>query len=254
MNMRIDFEALNQAALARCPGLLETLLPGGKVAGQNYECANLNGGHGQSLKVGLNNGKWSDFATADAGGGDLISLMAAIENIRQGEAAVCLAEMIGFNLPENAAPKNSGQQKERPSVILPVPEDALAPDFRHCRLGQPAEVFTYRNQAGQTLGCVCRFATGEMGANGKPKMEFAPKVFTGEGWKWQGFNRPYPFYGLENHSKLPAVAKIVVVEGEHKADALKSLAGANMGVLGLYGGYNRIAGMDFSPLRGKNVY
>ena len=47
----IDFESLNRAALSACPLLLEKLLPGGKAHGREYECGNLDGEAGDSLKV-----------------------------------------------------------------------------------------------------------------------------------------------------------------------------------------------------------
>jgi hypothetical protein len=44
-------------------------------------------------------GAWSDFATGDRGG-DVISLIAYIENIRQSEAARLLARLLGVELGE----------------------------------------------------------------------------------------------------------------------------------------------------------
>jgi hypothetical protein len=50
--------------------------------------------HLGSFKINLRTGRWADFATGDAGG-DLISLRAYLDGIRQGEAARRIAREIG---------------------------------------------------------------------------------------------------------------------------------------------------------------
>ncbi len=50
-----------------------------------------------SFKVNLHTGKWSDFATGERGG-DLVSLAAFIFGLRQNEAALKVAEMLGSSL------------------------------------------------------------------------------------------------------------------------------------------------------------
>jgi len=50
--------------------------------------------HPGSFKVNLRSGRWADFATGDAGG-DLISLRAYLDGIRQGEAARRITREIG---------------------------------------------------------------------------------------------------------------------------------------------------------------
>lgn len=47
-----------------------------------------------SFKVNVATGKWSDFATGEAGA-DLISLAAYLFKLSQGEAALKVADMIG---------------------------------------------------------------------------------------------------------------------------------------------------------------
>lgn len=103
------------------------------------------------------------------------------------------------------------------------------------------------------MGYVCRFTLPELDKNKKNKKEFAPFVCTDAGWRFQDFKTPYPFYGLPGLANLPSDALIVVVEGEHKADALQAVLGPNMAVLGLYGGSSRAAMADYSLLAGKRV-
>jgi hypothetical protein len=51
--------------------------------------------------VNTTTGRWSDFATGNAGG-DLISLAAYLFRSKQGEAAVRIAEAIGIDPHERA--------------------------------------------------------------------------------------------------------------------------------------------------------
>lgn len=245
----IDFVSINADALARCPGLLESILPGGVIEGNEYVCANIDGGSGKSCKVNMKTGVWCDFASDDKGG-DLISLVAAQNGIDQGEAARRLVELMGGNSGSGkAAPAKSGQ----PKVIMPVPERAPVPDFRHGRYGKPAAVYQYRGPDGATLGYVCRFNTGGTDSHGKPEKEFAPLVFTEKGWRWQGFTKPYPFFGLEKLASLSSDGAILLVEGEGKAGAAQAVLRQIWAVMG-YGGATRAQGMDVEPLRGKTVY
>lgn len=97
MKDALDFEAINQAALAAFPAVLNRLLPGSKTIGReivalNPRRADRNFG---SFKVNRYNGRWCDFATGDRGG-DPVSLLAYLEGVSQGEAARMLARMLGL--------------------------------------------------------------------------------------------------------------------------------------------------------------
>jgi hypothetical protein len=50
-----------------------------------------------SFKVNRFNGRWCDFATGDKGG-DVVSLVAYLEGVSQGEAARRLARMLGLEI------------------------------------------------------------------------------------------------------------------------------------------------------------
>jgi hypothetical protein len=92
-----DFAAINQAALAAFPAVLNRLLPKGKAIGReivaiNPRRADRNLG---SFKVNRFNGRWCDFATGEKGG-DPVSLVAYLADVSQGEAAQLLAQMLGM--------------------------------------------------------------------------------------------------------------------------------------------------------------
>src|SRR5215208_1829859 len=96
---RIDFDAINRAALPVLPSLVERWAPGGRRLGREYVALNPRRAdrHLGSFRVNLATGKWSDFATGDRGG-DVISLAAYLFSLPQAEAARRVAAMLG--LPE----------------------------------------------------------------------------------------------------------------------------------------------------------
>jgi hypothetical protein len=91
----IDFAAVNCAALPHLETLCRRWLPGGRRIGAEWVCGSLRGEAGQSCKVNLRTGRWADFA-AGQGGGDPVSLAAAVAGVGQAEAAHNLARMLGI--------------------------------------------------------------------------------------------------------------------------------------------------------------
>ncbi len=96
MKGRIDFGAINAAALAELPALLSRWLPDGRLVGHEFEARNPTRADRRpgSFRVNVSTGKWADFATGDVGG-DAVSLAAYLSGTGQAEAARALAEMLG---------------------------------------------------------------------------------------------------------------------------------------------------------------
>jgi hypothetical protein len=96
--MRIDFQAINNAALLRLPLILLRWLPEGRREGREWVCRNPTRSDRSpgSFKVNLRSGRWADFATDDKGG-DPISLAAYLFGLSQAEAALRIAEMLGVS-------------------------------------------------------------------------------------------------------------------------------------------------------------
>lgn len=248
-----EFAAINRAALAKCPTLLEKLLPGGKVQGREYVCANISGGSGGSFSINMETGKWADFST-DESGIDLVALVAAIEGVNQFEAAKRLAEMVDYSMRDSELPALMKAQDTKPKPIMPVPDGVQIPvKIVHPGKGKPDNIFAYKDAQGRLLGLVARFNKETRDSKGKQQKEIIPFVYTAKGWKWQGFTRPFPFYGLENMPKLPFEQPIVVVEGEGKANELRKLIGDTMPVLSIYGGCGKVKDMDYAQLSGRRV-
>jgi transposase len=220
------------------------------VQGREYVCSDLSGGgNGDSLSANMDTGVWKDFASDD-GGSDLVSLVAAVRGIGQGEAARTLSEMIG--VPASVAP-SPRRQDEKPAPVVPVPEGTPEPPSRHPRLGIASASYKYRDRQGRLLGYVCRFNKAETGSKGKPQKEFCPQVWTRQGWRWQALPEPRPLYGLDRLAPAAPEASVLVLEGEGKADAAQSILGPTVAVLSLNGGSAGVGKLDLSPLQGRKV-
>ena len=94
---QIDFAAINRAAQAALPVLLQRWLPDGRVQGREYVARNptRHDRRPGSFKVNLISGCWADFSTGDKGG-DPVSLAAYLGGLSQAEAARQLASMLGL--------------------------------------------------------------------------------------------------------------------------------------------------------------
>jgi hypothetical protein len=95
---KIDFAAVNRAALAELPAILSRWLRDGRREGHEWVARNPRRGDRRpgSFKVNMTTGKWGDFASGDAGR-DVISLAAFLADCSQVEAARRLAEMLGIS-------------------------------------------------------------------------------------------------------------------------------------------------------------
>jgi putative DNA primase/helicase len=192
----------------------------------------------ESLKVNLTKGVWKDFAS-DAGGGDPISLLAAIRSISQGDAARELASRLAIQAP---APATKGDWQP---IIAPA--SAPAPTFRHHKHGEPAKVWRYPNADGDTIGYIARYNT----PTGK---EILPRTYCQQGdrreWRWTAFGKPRPLCGLDLLAADPK-AGVLIVEGEKAADAARAIC---PGVVVTWpGGANAVRYVDWKPLKGRKV-
>lgn len=98
--MKIDFSEISCIALASIDSILEQFLPGGRHEGAEYVVKNptrVDSKEG-SFKVNTSSGIWKDFACGD-GGGDLISLVAYLQGVKQGEAAKIITGALGLTQP-----------------------------------------------------------------------------------------------------------------------------------------------------------
>jgi hypothetical protein len=94
----IDFNHINAEALLCLEAVCRRLLPDGCREGREYLALNPRRGdrHVGSFKINLKTGRWADFSSGDKGR-DTVSLVAFIEDCRQGEAALKLARLLTPN-------------------------------------------------------------------------------------------------------------------------------------------------------------
>ena len=100
---------------------------------------------------------------------------------------------------------------------MPAPDGAPAPPARQPKLGAPARWWEYRDAAGRMLGRVYRFNPPNGGKETR-SLVFGEHKRWGRQWRWLGFPRPRPLYGLDRLAARPD-APVIVTEGEKAAGA-----------------------------------
>ena len=252
----MDFASLGAALLHQADGLMAQWLPGGVVRGHEYVCASVAGGAGRSLSVNLKTGQWADFS-ADLKGGDLIGLYGAIHGLNNGQAARELAALVGFDSSIPATPPGptpgpaAAKRKSMWRPVVPVPEHAPPPDFKHWHYTSPHATWAYWRDA-VLYGHVARFTTSD---GGKEVLPLTWCVDEGDDrgtmrWHWKQWEEPRPLY-------LAAGAlrgwPVVLVEGEKCAQAGHALLGDAFDFVSWPGGSKAWSKCDWSWLAGATV-
>lgn len=136
--------------------------------------------------------------------------------------------------------------------IHPVPEGTPPVRLRHGTRGEPLRAFTYRNAQGQLLGYTARFLTSSGEALHLP-MTWCQDQDGIRGWRWIQFPRFRPLYGLDRLSGMDDTGLVVVLFDEHEVEwAYKLLPWGEF--ISWPGGIRKIDEVDWSPLRGRNVW
>ena len=209
----MDFNALSVHVLQYARQLLPEILPGGRINGNEYECSNLYGGNGDSLRVNLNKGIWCDFADENVKGGDLISLYAAVYNIPMHEAYEELSNK--YNFKDNIS------------------------KFNHFKFGDPVSVWKYNDNF-----FIARYETSK-GKEYRPiQIIDNKKIF-----KAPDIRPLYNRNKIVNNPSLP----ILIVEGEKACDAAEIIAGARYICTTWAGGAKAIYKADWTVIRNRNV-
>lgn len=219
-----------------------------------------------SFKVNLNTGVWADFAI-DVSGGDLVALVAYLEDSSQFEAAKTLGTFLG--IPSQYSERNEGaidQQYKADKVntslnkeqiewlaILPVPDDAPAPPTTHFKHGKPSMQWVYRIADG--VACyVYRFEP----ITSRERKQYAPLTFCQHStskkyeWRWQAITEPRPLYNLDIILNFPG-ARVIVCEGEKAANAASQLLPSAI-VTTMLNGAQSPNKTDWQPLKGREVW
>ncbi|WP_158946249.1 DUF927 domain-containing protein [Pseudodesulfovibrio cashew] len=251
---KVDFQAVNHAALNRFNELVELWCPGGRYEGNEYVPRNPTRDDKKpgSFKINKDTGQWFENATGEYGG-DLISLYAYLNGVTQLEAAKALAEYlhIEFNTPRCNRKKMSSKKADW-EPFLPIPEDAPGSDHRHPKFGLPSRVWLYLDCEGNPLSYVCRF---DLPDGGKAIL---PHTFGHDGkgnrhWDWKGVPAPRSLYGLDILAQAEATVPVLIMEGEKAADAARDLVGDSMVAMTWPSGSNSVHLADWSPVKDRAV-
>ena len=249
---KIDFDPINHAALGCFESLLAQWLPGGLKKGWEYVALNptrTDNGK-KSFSINIKSGVWEDFATGDKGG-DPVSLYAYLFNLKNGEAAKALAQIVGVSLV-NPLPKPQQPIKEKtPWVAIIPPKNAPEPPKAHRWRGLPEKIWCYRNIENNPIGYLYRFKTSDGGKELIPLTWCRNSKNNKEEWRWKGFEVPRPLYCLDRLAIKPD-ASVLIVEGEKCADAAHEQL-PDLICLTWQGGSNASDKADWQPLAGKKV-
>lgn len=258
--MPIDFSGLDARLLSQAETVLFRWFPNGRMLGGEFCIGSLKGEAGRSLKFNVAKNVWSDFAAGDGGAG-LISLYAAAHALRMGEAYKEIEESMGAN---GAMAPSGAMRQTAPARALHTPNFTLEPvpdvaprdllSFIHMDHGPPSAIYGYKNEAGQLLYVRARYSQAGRDRKGKPKKAFCPWVWKADAWRPEGPPVPRPLYGLE---RLPALdserakSRVIVVEGEKAADALRSIL--SQPIITWSDGAANPHKTDWRPLAGRRV-
>lgn len=187
----LDFRRINEAALAN-PGFLQGRLPQAKRQGRELVAGDIHGNPGKSFSCNTETGVWSDFATGESGG-DIISLVAAQEELGQAKAARMIAEEIGL-APVTLKPK----RKDLPET--PVRPENLVATFRY---QDEAGRFLFAVDRYEAPGCLKAIRQWHLDENGK-------RINSVKGVRLVPFRLP----------ELLRAETVFIVEGEQKVLAL----------------------------------
>lgn len=240
--MKLDFAAINAAALSSLESLVAEWLPAGRREGHEWKVGSLSGEPGRSLSINLTSGVWKDFST-DAGGGDPVSLLAAIRSCGMKDAATELGERLRAGIESTARPSADWT----PTL---APEGTVLPGvIRHHRLGVASAFWAYNDADGRLFGAVCRFDLPGGGKDVVP-LTWCRHPDGREQFRWLSFAKPRPIYGLDLLAAKPD-AGVLIVEGEKAAKAARRIS---PGVVVTWPGGSKAARFaDWAPLAGRRV-
>ena len=270
MGKKLDFKKINSLALAQAESIVSHYAPDGKLNGREWVARNpnRNDSHTGSFSINVDTGVWCDFATDDKGG-DLVSYVAYVLRLSQGDAYKTLAHYLGVsdkplgefervNIATPTPPKASKETAFKP-IFPPPPEAAQSCPFSFPQFGKASHYWDYKSASGGLLMRVCRFdRTTSAGDRAK---EYRPVVYGAgtnkgkerTGWHWRQLPNNRPLYGLDYLAAAPASVPVVLVEGEKACDAARGLF-RSYPCITWSGGSKAISKTNFSPLVGRDVW
>jgi putative DNA primase/helicase len=222
-----------------------------------------------SFKINVSTGAWADFAESDAKGGDLISLVAYLNDCSQTDAAKTLESFLSAEtVSEHSSAEvqiSSTRTKKRhwqtepgiehiPYIQAMADEEvAWEPKEIAARSGKGKLVATYEyNNADNALHfMICRFVLDD-GAKTFAPLSLWKDAEGSLSWQWVMPQGLRPLYNLSKLADAPISATVVIVEGEKAANALQVHLPDHV-VVTSAGGARAPSKTDWSPLAGRKV-
>ena len=281
-----DYEFINQQALQVLPDILEFFALDTKAVGREIQMLNplrADGDFG-SFSINTETGAWADFADdsldSKAKGGDVISLVAYLKNLTQGDARILLQHIM-HDLGSRSGQPGSGSQPpavvgqaatmtsgglartpasaapqpdvyEDPELTSPAKEGEAVLELNPARRGYglPKDVHVYRDKHGRPVAAACRYETPK----GK---DFRPYVLSRQAdskkiiWKIGAPERLRPLYNRDLiEARQDAI--IIICEGEKAADAAAKLFPDAVSTTTMNGAKSA-SKSDFRPLANRKV-
>lgn len=270
MSGKLDFKKLNSLALAQAENVVSHYVPSGKLVNREWVARNPNRNDASagSFSVNVDTGVWCDFATDDKGG-DLVSYVAYVQRLGQGDAYKTLAHFLGvgdeplgdFQHTDTKihTPPKANKEPTFTPIYPPPPEAAKSCPSSFPQFGKATQYWDYKSASGGLLMRVCRF--DRITSSGERAKEYRPVVYgkgkaksiDRTGWHWRQLQDKRPLYGLDVLANLPAPAPVILVEGEKACDAARLLFPARACVT-WSGGSKAIGKTDFAPLAGREIW
>lgn len=235
----LPFDVVAKAALGDALSICMELLPGGVKRGNEYFCAGMQGGKGQSLAVNLNEGVFQDFATGECGA-DMINLWTAVKGCKPLEAKEALEVRLGLSSPRQEPRKAPIPVQVVKAPVEPEEDLSAEDDPLWWRSVKPAKTWQYLNEDGSVYCLVYRFE-----ADGRRKVirPWDPRL---KQYAWPDGRRPL-LYLNEIHKES---GPIFLVAGEKCADSLRAVGYTATSIAG---GESALGKADLSPLFGRDV-
>ncbi len=208
MAQDIDFQDLAAYSLRYITELVPEWLPGGRMQGNEWVCGSIRGGPGDSMRVNMSTGMWADFATDDKGG-DMISLLACVDSIKQIDSAKILVQKLNYRMNDVPPAVQPVPVSKKPVNVLVKPPANLMPDLKHFIFGTPSVSWLYRDTDGSPWFWMARYEKKEGGK------EFIPWCYseTRKCIVQKGWPEPRPLFNLDKLANNPDMP-VLIVEGE----------------------------------------
>src|SRR6478735_2281605 len=212
--------------------VLTRLRPEGRIDGNRFKLASIEGGAGGSFDFNLQNASWGDWAANDSRHG-VVGFVSATMKCSPAQAVDFLVKEKFLDKKEA---KKALADAEGDPLVLPIPDDmqpwevVLEADALRKDRGIIKGVWTYKDLDGSLLGYKYR-----VDSRNTNKEVYTVTYRAQSGWvkkTWQ--KRLIPPYGLESLRDGPTV-RVLFVEGEKAKDKAQEIFGDRWKVLGFSG-------------------